>query len=67
MKGRVFGAASMISDGEMPDKSVDSGGSNALIDLDVLVIGGGFGGCYLLKLLRENGFKTRIVEQPVLS
>lgn len=31
-------------------------------DLDVLIIGGGFGGCYLLKLLRDNGYKTRIVE-----
>lgn len=31
-------------------------------ELDVLVIGGGFGGCYLLKLMRDNGFKTRLVE-----
>ena len=32
------------------------------VELDVLVIGGGFGGCYLLKLLREHGYSTRLVE-----
>ncbi|KAF2168746.1 hypothetical protein M409DRAFT_65164 [Zasmidium cellare ATCC 36951] len=32
------------------------------IELDVLVIGGGFGGCYLLKQLRENGFKTKLID-----
>lgn len=31
-------------------------------ELDVLVIGAGFGGCYLLHLLREAGFKTQVVE-----
>jgi cation diffusion facilitator CzcD-associated flavoprotein CzcO len=31
-------------------------------ELDVLVIGAGFGGCYLLHLLRENGYKTKVVE-----
>ena len=31
-------------------------------DLDVLVIGGGFGGCYMLKLLRDNGYNTKLVE-----
>lgn len=30
--------------------------------LDVLIIGAGFGGCYLLHLLRKNGFKTQIIE-----
>lgn len=32
------------------------------IELDVLVIGGGFGGCYLLKKLRESGFKTKLID-----
>lgn len=31
-------------------------------DLDALVIGGGFGGCYMLKLLRGNNHKTRLVK-----
>lgn len=31
-------------------------------DLDVLVIGGGFAGCYLLHNLRKNNFTTKIVE-----
>lgn len=31
-------------------------------DLDVVVVGAGFGGCYLLHLLRKNGFKTRVLE-----
>lgn len=31
-------------------------------DLDVLVVGAGFAGCYLLYQLRKRGFKTRIVE-----
>ena len=31
-------------------------------DLDVIVVGAGFGGCYLLHLLRQNGFKTQVLE-----
>jgi cation diffusion facilitator CzcD-associated flavoprotein CzcO len=31
-------------------------------ELDVLVIGAGFGGCYMLHLLRKNGYKTKVVE-----
>lgn len=37
-------------------------GKDANIELDVLVIGGGFGGCYMLKVLRENGFKTKLID-----
>jgi cation diffusion facilitator CzcD-associated flavoprotein CzcO len=37
-----------------------SGGS--LHELDVLIIGAGFGGCYLLHLLRKNGYKTKVVD-----
>lgn len=30
--------------------------------VDVLIIGAGFGGCYLLHLLRDAGFQTQVVE-----
>ncbi|USW56787.1 Putative flavin monooxygenase, FAD/NAD(P)-binding domain superfamily [Septoria linicola] len=36
--------------------------STNTIEKDVIVIGGGFGGCYLLKLLREKGFSTTLIE-----
>ena len=32
------------------------------IDRDVIVVGGGFGGCYLLHLLRQNGFSVTLLE-----
>jgi cation diffusion facilitator CzcD-associated flavoprotein CzcO len=31
-------------------------------ELDVVVVGAGFGGCYLLHSLRENGFKIKVLE-----
>lgn len=37
-------------------------GAARAIEVDVLVIGGGFGGCYLLKLLRNNGYNAKLVE-----
>lgn len=33
-----------------------------VVDCDVIVVGGGFSGCYLLKLLREQGFSTVLLE-----
>ena len=30
--------------------------------VDVLVVGAGFGGCYLLHLLRQHGFSTKVVD-----
>lgn len=30
--------------------------------LDVLIIGAGFSGCYLLHRLRKEGFRVRVVE-----
>lgn len=33
-----------------------------IIDRDVTIVGGGFGGCYLLKLLRDRGFSTILLE-----
>ena len=32
------------------------------IETDVIVVGAGFGGCYLLHLLRKNGFKIKVLE-----
>lgn len=31
-------------------------------EYDVIVVGAGFGGCYLLHLLRKNGFKVKVLE-----
>lgn len=33
-----------------------------IVERDVVVVGAGFGGCYLLHLLRENGFSTTVLE-----
>lgn len=38
------------------------GSTETAADLDCLIIGAGFGGCYQLKLLRDAGFKCKIVE-----
>lgn len=32
------------------------------VDLDVIVVGAGFGGCYMLHLLRKNGFRVKVLE-----
>lgn len=32
-------------------------------DLDVIVIGAGFGGCYLLRNLRKQGFRVNVIEE----
>jgi cation diffusion facilitator CzcD-associated flavoprotein CzcO len=36
--------------------------STSRFELDCLIIGAGFGGCYQLKLLRDAGFKTKTVD-----
>jgi cation diffusion facilitator CzcD-associated flavoprotein CzcO len=41
---------------------VDSPYSEPDLDIDVLCIGAGFAGCYLLHTLRKAGFRTKIVE-----
>lgn len=41
---------------------VDSPYSDADLTTDVLVIGAGFAGCYLLHTLRKAGFRSKIVE-----
>ena len=33
-----------------------------VIELDALIVGAGFGGCYQLKRLREEGFNVKLVE-----
>ena len=37
-------------------------GAVGVEELDVVVVGAGFGGCYLLHLLRTNGFKVKVLE-----
>ena len=37
-------------------------GDNVDLDLDALVIGGGFAGVYLLYKLRKEGFNVKLVE-----
>lgn len=37
-------------------------GSTSGTDLDCLIIGAGFGGCYQLKLLRDAGLRTKVVD-----
>ncbi|KAF7190181.1 Baeyer-Villiger monooxygenase, partial [Pseudocercospora fuligena] len=46
----------------MMTNTQDVNGASSATTLDVLVIGGGFGGCYMLKLLRENGFETKLID-----
>lgn len=43
------------SEGKMPS-------SRNIIDYDVIVVGGGFSGCYVLKLLRDQGFSVLLLE-----
>lgn len=38
---------------------------DSLHEFDVLIIGAGFGGCYLLHLLRKNGYKTKVVDAAI--
>lgn len=37
-------------------------GSTGVREIDVLIVGAGFGGCYSLRLLRNAGFTCKIVE-----
>lgn len=37
-------------------------GHSVSIELDALIIGAGFSGCYLLHRLRQEGFNVKIVE-----
>jgi len=45
-----------------PHETGASNGVHPVDDLDVLVVGAGFAGCYLLYQLRRRNFKTKIVE-----
>lgn len=44
------------------DSIIDGDGVTEPLELDVLVIGGGFAGCYLLHNLRKQNFNTKVVE-----
>ena len=40
----------------------DNANNHIDLELDVLVVGAGFAGCYLLFRLRQEGFNVKIVE-----
>jgi cation diffusion facilitator CzcD-associated flavoprotein CzcO len=50
-KLQTNGASNGVTDGLGPD-----------IDVEVLIVGAGFGGIYLLHKLREQGFQCKVVE-----
>lgn len=39
-----------------------NGTDQDVLELDAVIIGGGFAGVYLLHRLRQNGFKVKIIE-----
>ena len=44
------------------DHKVATNGAPAELELDALVVGAGFAGCYLLHKLRKENFSVKIVE-----
>jgi cation diffusion facilitator CzcD-associated flavoprotein CzcO len=56
---RITSETNGHADGTDGSHSTQSGQT---YDLDALVVGAGFSGCYLLHLLRKEGFNTKIVE-----
>ncbi|KAH6652042.1 cyclohexanone 1,2-monooxygenase-like protein [Truncatella angustata] len=42
--------------------SVDNLSRDGIIELDVVVVGAGFGGCYQLKRFRDEGYKVKLLE-----
>ena len=43
-------------------KDNDAANGHTELELDVLVVGAGFAGCYLLYRLRQEGFNVKVVE-----
>jgi len=54
--------ADYFDNGRLNGKGVCSDAQGTNMDYDVTIIGGGFGGCYALHLLRKQGFSAHIVE-----
>ncbi|KAK1988413.1 cyclopentanone 1,2-monooxygenase [Colletotrichum cereale] len=48
--------------GRLSGKGLHNGAPGKNMDYDVVIVGGGFGGCYALHLLRKQGFSAHIVE-----
>ena len=58
-----IGNAGKASNGVHVDGSNANGTSEHIdLDLDVLVVGAGFAGCYLLHKLRKENFSVKVVE-----
>ena len=51
-----------LTSGTNGTHAIDDSKSHLDLELDVLVIGAGFAGCYLVSLLRKTGFSVKIVE-----
>jgi NADPH-dependent 2,4-dienoyl-CoA reductase/sulfur reductase-like enzyme len=62
--GTVNGVTGINATSSVINGSQCTDAANGHIDLklDVLVVGAGFAGCYLLYHLRKEGFRTKIVE-----
>ena len=54
--------ANGASNGINGSHHADAANGSIDLDLDVLVVGAGFAGCYLLYRLRKEGFRVKIVE-----
>ncbi|OHW94072.1 cyclopentanone -monooxygenase [Colletotrichum incanum] len=57
-----MGSIDQLENGRLNGSGVQNGTSNQELDYEVLIIGGGFGGCYALHQMRKHGFQAHIVE-----
>ncbi|GKT56418.1 cyclopentanone 1,2-monooxygenase [Colletotrichum tofieldiae] len=57
-----MGSIDYLDNGRLNGKGLHAGASDTNMDYEVLIIGGGFGGCYALHHLRKQGFSAHIVE-----
>ncbi|KZL87638.1 cyclopentanone -monooxygenase [Colletotrichum incanum] len=57
-----MGSIDQLDNGRLNGSGVQNGTSNQELDYEVLIIGGGFGGCYALHQMRKHGFQAHIVE-----
>ncbi|GKT44500.1 baeyer-Villiger monooxygenase [Colletotrichum spaethianum] len=57
-----MGSIDHLDNGRLNGKGLSNGASDTNMDFEVLIIGGGFSGCYALHHLRKQGFSAHIVE-----
>jgi NADPH-dependent 2,4-dienoyl-CoA reductase/sulfur reductase-like enzyme len=64
VNGTVNGVTGINTTSNGINGSHSAGAANGHVDLnlDALVVGAGFAGCYLLYRLRKEGFRIKIVE-----